>query len=352
MFTTASRAQRSTTVGAVLALFFGLLMFASPAQAAPSLGLSASAPTITLGDSVTLTWTATELSLITADGDWSGDKSNTGGSESVTPTNLGPNVFNLTSDDDQGRTGPPATVTVNVTAPAPGEVTPGDVTFPGECTVVVPDTTGVKYTVTLDGQTDDMDAGTYDGTDFLGDEDTVTFRAEALNGDFVIAPGATVTWTYDPFTDCFGEGDALVNAETSCSAVTFTNLTDESVEVFYGGVDEEEMADGDVTIPAGGTRKISTSRDELLFVALSGDIEDPSGIQIDFIDVPQDCGVDDPDDSDPDVEWPIKHPTRAPAAGVVADGVVSEGGGPSLPAMALLSALGLIAVRRGYTLGR
>lgn len=350
MFTTASRAQRSTTFGAVLALFLGLLMFASPAQAAPSLDISASASTVTLGDSVTLTWTATELSLITAGGDWSGDKSNTGGNESVTPTHLGANVFNLTSDDVDGRPGPTATVTVNVVAPAPDEVTPADVTFPGECTVVVPATPGVKYTVTLDGETEDIPADTYDGFDFVGDEDTATFRAEALEG-FVIAPGATVTWTYDAFADCFGEGDALVSAETSCSAVTFTNLTDESVEVFYGDVDED-MADGDVTIPAGGTRKISTSRDELLFVALSGDLEEPTGIQIDFIDVPQDCGVDDPDDSDPDVEWPIKHPTRAPAAGVVADGVVGEGGGPSLPAMALLSALALIAARRGYTLGR
>ena len=199
--------------------------------------------------------------------------------------------------------------------------------------------------MTIDGETTDVDPGTYDGFEFVGEEDTATFGAEALEG-FVIAPGATVTWTYDAFADCFGEGDALVTAEASCSAVTFTNLIDEPVEVFYGGVDEEDLADGDVTIPAGGTRKISTSRDELLFVALSGDLEEPSGIQIDFIDVPQDCGAD-PDDSDPDVAWPIKHPTQAPAAGVVADGVVGEGGGPSVPAMALLSALALIAVRRG-----
>lgn len=347
MFTTVSRAQRSTTVGAVLALFLGLLMFASPAQAATTVDLTASETAIVLGESVTLNWTSTEAALLTASGDWSGAKEGPNGSESVTPTTVGTKTFTLATD------GPTDTVTVEVTAAEPDvtEVTPGDVTFPGECTVVVPGTTGVKYTWTIDGQTDDIDAGTYDGDDFLGDEDTGTFRAEALNSDFVIARGATVTWTYDAFEDCFGEGDALVSAETSCSAVTFTNVTDEPVEVIYGDIDEEK-ADGDVTIPAGGTRKISTSRDELDFVALSGDLEEPTGIQIDFIDVPQDCGVDDPDDSDPDVEWPIKHPTRAPAAGVVADGVVGQGGGPSLPAMALLSALGLIAVRRGYTLGR
>lgn len=339
MFTTASRAQRSTTFGAVLALFLGLLMFASPAQAATTVDLTASETTIALGESVTLNWTSTEAALLTASGNWLGTKAGPNGSESVTPTTVGTKTFTLATD------GPTDTVTVEVTAaePAPDEVTPADVTFPGECTVVVPATPGVKYTVTLDGETEDIPADTYDGFDFVGDEDTATFRAEALEG-FVIAPGATVTWTYDAFADCFGEGDALVTAETSCSAVTFTNLTDESVEVFYGGVDED-MADGDVTIPAGGTRKISTSREELVFVALSGDIEDPSGIQIDFIDVPQDCGAD-PDDSDPDVAWPIKHPTRAPAAGLVG------GGGPSLPAMALLSALALIAARRGYTLGR
>ena len=350
MFTTASRAQRSTTVGAVLAMFFGLLMFASPAQAAIGVDVSTTTPSVEVGDTITLNWTSTDAVDLVASGAWSGSKTPVAaGTENIPATAAGTLTFTLLATDVDGRE---ATDTVNVEVTAAvTEVTPAAVTFPGECTVVVPATTGVKYTVTLDGQTDDIPADTYDGTDFLGDEDTATFNAEALEG-FVIAPGAIVTWTYDAFADCLGEGDALVSAETSCSAVTFTNLIDEPVEVFYGGVDEEEMADGDVTIPAGGTRKISTSRDELLFVALSGDIEDPSGIQIDFLDVPQDCGVDDTDDSDPDVEWPIKHPTRAPAAGVVADGVVADGGGSSVPAMALLSALALIAVRRGYTLGR
>ncbi|MDQ3156839.1 MAG: hypothetical protein M3Q98_08965 [Actinomycetota bacterium] len=247
------------------------------------------------------------------------------------------------ADTDSAGTEAPAPVV----AAAAIEVTPNAVTFPDECTVLVPATTGVKYTATVDGETEDVPADTYDGVEFFGDSAAV-FKAVAQDG-YVLADGATATWTQPELADsCFDEigNDELVSTKTSCSAVTFTNLTDEPIEVFYGTPDED-LADGDITIPAGGSRKVSTSRAEFIFAAVAGDDpKKPTGIQIDVIEVPQNCGAD-PDDSDPSVKWPIKHPTSAPAAGVVADN-----GGASVPAMALLGALALIAVRRSYALGR
>lgn len=355
VFTTASRTRRSAAFGAVLALFFSLLMIAGPAQAAIGVDVSTTTPSVQVGDTITLNWTSTDAVTLVAQDDWSGSKTVPNGTENITAT-AGTTTFTLLATDADGREDTD-TVTVTVTAAGPTEVTPEPVTASDECTVLIPGTTGVQYTVTIDDETTDIDEGEYDGFEFFGEDDgddLVTFRAVALDG-FVLAEGAPALWTYDPSEDenCFGDigDDELVEFETECSTVTFTNVTDETVHVYYGSIDEEEEeADGDVTIPEGESREVSTSREELLFIALTGDEEEePTGQQIDVVEVPQDCG-NDPDDADADdegVEWPVKHPTRAPAAGVVADN-----GGSSLPVVALLSALALIAVRCGFALGR
>lgn len=344
LFTTYSRARRSSTIGAVLVLFLGFLMFASPAQAATTVDITTTAGTITRGESVTLNWTSTEASLLTASDDWSGTKAGPDGSEVVTPLTVGTKKYTLTSTDLNNQAGPSAFVTVVVT---PNPVTPNPVTFPNACTVVVPSTTDVDYSYTLDGETIPIDAGTYPGLIFAGDGPSV-FTATAQE-DSVIAAGADTTWNYEPGEECFLGGDSLVTAKASCSAVTFTNVTDEPIHVSYGSADEQE-ADGDISIAAGASRRVSTTRPDLLFVALVGDEENPTGFQIDEISVPQVCGVD-ASDPNPNVKWPAvkssTHPTSAPAAGVVADD-----GGSSLPAVALLGVLALIAVRRSHALGR
>lgn len=342
MFTKASGAQRSTTVGAVLALFFSLLMFASPAQAAIGVDISTTTPSVEVGDTITLNWTSTDAIDLVASGAWSGLKAAPNGTENITATAAGSFTYTLLATDADGREATDS-VTVTVTEPAPAGVTPNPVTFPGECIVEVPETEGIKYTVTLDGETSDVDPGTYDGYEFLGDEDEATFEAVALDG-FVIADGATKTWSYDAFADCFGDigNDELVEIEAECSAVTVTNIADLSVDVAYGDMDEEE-ADGEFTLAEGASRTFETDRSSLFLVAFN---EDEELVQFEEVDVPQNCGAD-PDDSDPDTAWPVKHPTRAPAAGVVAGN-----GGSSLPVAALLSALALIAVRRSYALGQ
>lgn len=238
-----------------------------------------------------------------------------------------------------------ATFTTDATAVSPAalpEVTPIPVTFPDACTVVVPATAGVIYSVTIDGDTSEIDADTYDGADFDGDSAAV-FTA-AADDEHVLAADAETTWNYTPADECFGDtgNDKVVTAKTSCSAVTFTNITPSSVEVLYGDSNQDD-ADGDFKLAAGASKKVKTSRSTLDFVAFS---EDDELSQLDTITVPQNCGspVNDPK---PTVKWPHKHPTVAPAAGVTGDE-----GGSSVPLLALLGVASLIAARRAYALGR
>lgn len=341
--TVKSRAHRPTIVGAVLALFFSLVFIAAPAQAA-TLTFSSDKTTIELGESFTLSWNATETTQVEATGAWSGDKPETG-TQDITPTSTGSFTYTLIAHDENGRD-VTHDVTVEVTPVAPTEVTPLPVTFPDDCTVVVPTTEGVIYYVTLDGDTEIIGAGTYDGTDFDADSAAV-FTASADEG-FVIADGATVTWNYTPADECFGDigNDEVVTTKASCSAVTFTNITDGPVTVAYGSFDNQNE-DGDVTIAAGASKKVTTSRSSLDFAAFGGEGDSEEGLfQIGSVKVPQNCGsnVSDPK---PTKAWKVKHPTTAPAAGVTGDD-----NGPVAPFMVLLGIATLIAVRRAYSLGR
>ena len=339
MHTVNSRVHRPTIVGAVLALFFSLVFIAAPAQAA-TLGLNTTATHIELGQSFTLSWAATETTQVQASGAWSGDKAETD-SQVITPTSAGTFTYTLTAFDANGRD-VTRDVTVIVDPAALPGVTPAPVTFPDSCTVVVPATAGVIYSVTIDGDTFELDADTYDGAEFFGDSAAV-FTAEA-DDTHVITPGATASWNYTPGEECFEEpvNSELVTVDTSCSAVTFTNIADQAVEVLYGDQDNED-ADGDFLLEAGASKKVKTSRSSLDFVAFS---EDDELAQFDSVKVPQHCGSD-VDDPKPSVKWPAKHPTAAPAAGVT-----GHGDGPAAPVLVLLGIATLIATRRAYSLGR
>lgn len=335
MNTIKTRVHRPTIVGAVLALFFSLVFLAAPAQAA-TLSFDSTSTHIQEGQSVTLSWTAGDTTQVEATGAWSGDKAEVG-SEVVTPSTT--SDYTLIAHDFNGRD-VTQTIHVIVDAALP-EVTPDDVTFPGDCTVVVPETAGVIYSVTVDGDTEVVDAGTYDGTEFDGDSAAV-FTA-AADDEHVLAADATTTWSYTPGDECFSQGnDEVVTTTISCSAVTFTNITESTIIVAYGSFDNQHE-DGDVTIAAGGSKKVATSRSTLDFDAYTADFQLD---QYDSLSVPQNCG-ENVSDPTPSVTWPIKHPTAAPAAGVT-----GEGNGPATPFLVLLGIATLIAVRRAYSLGR
>lgn len=213
----------------------------------------------------------------------------------------------------------------------------------------MPVTEGVIYSVTLDGHTEVLESGYYDGADFAGGSAAV-FSA-AADDDHVLAADAVTTWEYTPSEECLEEpgSDKIVTVTASCSAVTFTNITDVAAEIQYGSFDEEG-ADGEFVLAAGASKKIATSRTRLDFAVMSGG----QLRQLDGIAVQQGCGeqVDEPGpspepDPEPTLPWKKKHPTAAPAAGVV-----GAGDGPASGILALLGAVTLIVASRAYSLGR
>ncbi|VXC45891.1 hypothetical protein [Aeromicrobium sp. 9AM] len=295
--------RRLGSFAAALALTVSGLALASPAQAAVGVDLSVNDTTITEGESVTLSWTSTEaIDLVASGGGWSGNKANPAGSESVTPTGTGDVTYTLTATDENGRDATDS-VTVTVAPAAPAGITPNPVTFPDPCTVVVPETLHVTYYVDYgDDDVEEVDADTYDGTDFSEPDFPVRFYAEADPG-FSLADGAPAEWEYTAPESCFGESATLVKAVASCGKVTFNSVSDETVTVLYGSEDEDQP-DGEITLEAGDSRTVKTKRRELLFIAYTDDTD----VQLDSIKVRQNCGDTSPGGSG--------HPTVAPAAGL------------------------------------
>jgi hypothetical protein len=294
-----------------------MFLVASPAQAAVSVDLNVDDTTITLGDSITLSWTSTEATTLQASGDsiWNGTKSTASGTQTevVTPTTTGDHTYTLTATDVNGRESADS-VTVTV---APGPITPNAVTFPDPCTVVIPTTPNVTYFVDFgDGDIQELDADTYDGGELsFGDE--VTLFAEANDG-FTLADGATTEWPYTAPDSCFDidEGPDLVTTSVDCGSVTFTNTTDGPLDVEFVALLEEEYAQLDqFTLAAGASRTVKTSEVDNafgVFTDFENDQDDP--LQVRYVEVPQNCdgGSDNGNGDGSD------HPTTAPAAGITA----------------------------------
>lgn len=298
------RAGRLGSVGASLALVAGALFVASPAQAAVGIELTASDTTVAPGDDVTLSWDATEAVSVEASGEWSGSR-DLSGSEDVTPDTLGDHVYTLTATDAEGDEAVDS-VTITVTN---DPIVPAAVTFPDECTVIVPETANVTYYVDYgDDDVEELGSGTYDGVYFYLGGDSVRFFAEANDG-FELDDDAASEWEYTAGDDCLDSGVELVTTDVSCSTVDFTNVSDLDLQVAYGGFIEEE-ADGFFTLAPGASYSVSTDHAELIYIAVT--TEDEELVQIDFLDVPQSCEVDDDDAAN----GGVSHPTVAPAAGL------------------------------------
>lgn len=315
------RTRRISFFGAALALVISAVAFAGPAQAAIGVDLTVNQTTITEGESITLAWTSTDAVSIEASGDWTGSKAAAGGNEVVTPVGAGTKTYTLLATDENGRE---ATDTVTVTVEEAVEgITPNPVTFPDECTVVVPETENVTYFVAYgDDDDEELDADTYEGIEFYNGDDSVTFYAVAADG-FEFADGAITEWEYTASEECVGGFATLVKATATCGKVTFTNVADVTITVLYGDEDEEEP-DGEFTLGAGKSRTVKTDRDLVLYVAIEGEEE---SFQVDDIEVPQNCGTG--------------HPTVAPAAGVS-----QSGPGSPMPVLALLGLVALGATLR------
>jgi len=314
LLTSRSTARRAGSLVAALGVMLAMFLVASPAQAAVTVNLEVDDTTITVGQNITLSWSSSEaVGLLEASGDWDGTRT-LSGVEDVTPT-VGTHTYTLTARDQSGTTSVDS-VTVTV---APGPITPNAVTFPDDCTVVIPTTPNVTYFVDYgDGDTEPLGADTYDGG-FFSDGEEVTFFAKANDG-FTLANGVPTEWAYTAPESCFefNEGPSLVTTTTECGSVTFTNTTDGPLDVQYVSLEDEDFEElAQFTLAAGASRTVKTSKVDTAFAVFEdfeNEQEDP--LQIRYIEVPQDCdggsgdGDDDGDGSD--------HPTVAPAAGIAA----------------------------------
>lgn len=316
--TTLSRARRAGSVVASLGVLIAMLLVASPAQAAPVVNLEVDDATITLGQSVTLTWNASnDTTSLTAEGDWSGSKALPNGSENVTPDAAGTFVYRLVADNDNE---PSSQDTVTVVV-APGPITPDPVTFPDPCTVVIPNTPNVTYFVDYgDDDIEELEAGEFDGAQFSDPGTTVTFYVEANEG-FTLADGVTTEWDYTAPESCFQIGPDLVTTVVACGSIKFTNTTEGSLEVLYVLLDEGDPEFGDnFTLAAGESRTVQTDAHDVGFAVFENQEDGEDPLQVRFLEVPQDCGDGGDDDGggagDGDDSDDSEHPTVAPAAGI------------------------------------
>lgn len=283
---------------ATLAMVCGLtLVGAAPAQAVVGVELTASEPTINLGESFNISWTSTDAITLTASDAWTGDKDPSGG-DTVTPTSVGTFTYVLTATDENGREASDDVTVEVVNAP----ITPAPVTFDG-CDVTVPSTPNVTYFVDYgEGDIEELEADTYPA-DYFDVGGPVLFYAEAADG-FSFADEAVTEWEYTTPEECFSGADVLVTTTATCDSVTFTNISEFVVTVLFGSFDENQP-DGAFELEAGDSHTVETDRDPLDFMAAAGE-EGEDGFQVDSTDKPNNCAGDG-DGSN--------HPTVAPAAG-------------------------------------
>lgn len=291
--------SRALPMLASLALVLGVVTLASPAQAAVGVDLQVTDTTINLGESVGLSWTSTDAVTLAASGGWTGSKAVPSGTETATPSAEGTFTYTLTATDANAAQGTD-TVEVRVGPGVSAPISPNPVTFPDACTVVVPTTANVTYTVEVgDEGSEEIEAGTYDGSEFYNDDEPVTFRAVA-NPGFTLT--GTTEWDYTAALECLQSGPTLVTTDVACGEITFTNVVDETVDVLYGSPDSDKE-DAKISLAPGASHTVKTKRDLVLYVAVP---DSETDIQIDFVELPQGCG--DPEDGS-------GHPTKAPAAG-------------------------------------
>lgn len=309
MTITTHRARRLSTFAASLGLLAGSLLVASPAQAAVGVDLSASSTTITEGQSVVLSWTSTDAVTLDASNAWTGSKTPVdAGSESVTPDDAGTFTYTLLATDENGREATDS-VTVTVEAAAPDAITPAAVTFPDECTVVIPATDNVTYYVSYgDNDDEQLDAGTYEGLEFAAPGESVTFYAEANDG-FELDDDAVVSWDYTASDSCFDLGPELVTTAITCGSVRFTNTTDGPLDIQFVTFDDGDFDElAQFTLAGGASRTVKTSASDTAFAAFVN-IDEDDPLQVRYFDVPQNCAGGNGSGNGAD------HPTVAPAAG-------------------------------------
>lgn len=248
-------------------------------------------------------------------------------------TAKGTYTFSITATEDgESATSELITVTVDEAAGNPTVIPFPDVTFPGSCTVVLPETENVNFGVGFGNYGDGLDAGTYDLSDFYNFGYPITIGASPDTG-FVFPKDTKTFFELTPSADCFPQ---LVTVKDVCQAIEFTNTTDDTLVVQFGDIDLESP-DEEFDLAAGATRSLSTERESGFFtVTLQGDDE---FTQAGSVDVEQDCTPASADEASPTANFP----TVAPAAGA---GTTSSAGTTSVLSLVALLGVALVGGRR------
>jgi hypothetical protein len=151
--------------------------------AAPTLTLSASS--VTVGGSVTITWSSVGTTGCTASGDWSGALK-ASGSQTLTPSAAGTLTYKLTCANAAGTASAASTVTLTVTAaattpPAAPTLTLADASISeGKSTTITWSSSGATSCTASESS---ASAGAWTGT-------------QKTSGTQTLTPGATGTYTY------------------------------------------------------------------------------------------------------------------------------------------------------------
>lgn len=312
--------MRRLVLTLLVALTLAFLGLAAPASAAPTVvsftinGSSAATQTVAPGSDLTIAWEVTGSGTVTVSGQGTGwtDTLEPSGTRTVDGPDAGKTLtYTLRSSDD---TGSADDVTITVTAedssttppPAQDGATPPPVRVQG-CTVTVPESDQFGYEIFLDGDPAGvLDPGQYT-TGELTFSGNVSARVRAVPEKGVrVDPDATTEFAIPFDTSC---QQTLFTVSPKPCAFTVTNVSGAPLAVLWGSSSAEE-ADGDVSLRAGGSRTISTSRERLLVVGFpDGDRAD---LQVKSLRIPQNGCTG--STAKGGVAWPI--PVNAPAAGV------------------------------------
>lgn len=247
--------------------------------APPSVMLSASPTSVADGESTTLTWTVSNATSCTREGDWSGFSNTSGGSSSQGPLSAGETyTYTLTCDNGNGQSDTAsASVSVEEEEPdvsvslsaSPSTIEEGDestLSWTAEnaerCELagvsgasdgvsgsvnVSPDET-TTYEITCFGDdTTNSDSDTASVTvDAPAPDPEVSITAEQL-GD---QPNVEVSWTATDAEQCTASGDWSGPRDASGGSITYENLEDTTYTftITCDGVEQDQEASDTATV--------------------------------------------------------------------------------------------------------
>ncbi len=192
--------------------------------AVPTANLTAPSTSVHVGQSITLTWSSSSATSCLASGSWSGPLA-TSGTETITPSVVGPETFNLTCSG-LGGTSETKSLTLSVTSavvkPAAPTLTLGAATIPADTTTSISWVSGNASDCSASGNANADQTGWYgtlssSGTYSITPTSTGTFTYSlSCSNSAGESPTTTVTLTVTNSANTEGGGGALDSLALLC----------------------------------------------------------------------------------------------------------------------------------------